>query len=373
MNIISSMSLWNKILLVLIAIATLVFFHAAARTLKTQKYWVDLGEEFRKGDKRGHKGIEQYQRENQALLDADEANLLPDKTVGIHCLERQLRETLINRGRVWDKCEPAEKRATNPAQAEVAVNTDKPVPNGITVKMVLYVFEEGDDQNPGNYIGEFKVTQVAENRVSLANTMTLTDRELKRLNASKGPWILYELMPADRHDVFADMTDEKKNAVLPEASRPEYLRDGLAAQAGDPADCKTADGKYQRRLRDYKELYKDYHTHRTLFIDSFEALTRDVQYVDAALKDAKVQEQFAEKEVAGLKVELAWNKKQQEAVAAYMLKLQGRVTSLQQRVKDLIDMNLKKAAQIAEAQRQAAILIDQRARSMAQVGAGSER
>ena len=41
------MSIWNKILIGLIIVASLVLFYMSARMLKTQKYWSGLAESTR--------------------------------------------------------------------------------------------------------------------------------------------------------------------------------------------------------------------------------------------------------------------------------------------------------------------------------------
>ena len=137
------MSIWNKVLLGFVGVASVVFFYTAARTLKTQKYWRELEKQF-------SEKLDALEKRNRELVDSDE---LEDKTLGIRRSEADLDRLLVNRGRVWEKCEP---QKIDPRTGQVAVNTDSANPNRISDKMILYVFEEGEGQKGGRYIGEFK-------------------------------------------------------------------------------------------------------------------------------------------------------------------------------------------------------------------------
>ena len=182
--------------------------------------------------------------------------------------------------------------------------------------------------------------------------------------------MLYELMPVDRHNAFTDLPEDERKAMLPERSLVEYNRDGQGAASDDPKEC-VVNGKYQRRLRDYKEIFKTCHSERTLFVDLYEALTRDEQYLKDALADAQRQLQFAEQEVALTKTDWTVAKKEQKAVIDHQAILESRLAGLQQLVTQRIKENLTIAAEIAKIQLNAARRIDERTRTMAQAGAGA--
>ena len=188
----------------------------------------------------------------------------------------ELEKALVSRGRIWSNCEPGKPDA----KGRVAVTTDLPSPNGISDKMVVYAFEEVDPQKGGDYLGEFRVAGVADKKIALEPTMTMTAREQKRLERSKGPWSLYELLPLDQHELFVDMPDDVK-AALPADGVAEYTHDGQKAEPDDPSECKV-EGIYVRRLRDYAALFKMYHGERTLFVDLYESIARDLQYAMGA-------------------------------------------------------------------------------------------
>ncbi len=56
------MGIWNKVLVGLIGVASLVLFYLAARTMKTHQYWRELAAKY-------EQRIEQLERANQALVE----------------------------------------------------------------------------------------------------------------------------------------------------------------------------------------------------------------------------------------------------------------------------------------------------------------
>ena len=56
------MSIWNKILVWVIGVASVALFYMAARTLKTHQYWRELAQKY-------ERKIEQVQEQNHVLLE----------------------------------------------------------------------------------------------------------------------------------------------------------------------------------------------------------------------------------------------------------------------------------------------------------------
>ena len=352
-----------------IFVVALVFFYVAVRTLKTHAYWRDLA---RTHEQR----IGQLREENERLISAD-----PEdgdvREMGIARLRSELHKLLIDRGRVWYKCSPEQ---TDPRTGQVAVKTDLPDPHKISANTILYVFEEADIKDKGRYLGEFKVTDVAERRIDLKPAMKPTAAELKRLVVSRGPWTLYEIMPIDTHGVFAHLDDEQKKALLPGATAQEYTKDGKPAKADDPEDrvveVKDSDGRpagkqYVRMLRDYEILFKTYHQRRSILMDSLEATARDRQYVEAACADARKQQVFRENEVEQGNADVTKYRRERDAVAAFDTILKSRAVGMKAAVQQLIQTNKTLAGQIAKLQLEAAQRIDARTQSMARSDAAA--
>jgi len=356
------MSIWNKILLGFVFVAAVAFFYMAMRTLKTHQYWRALA--------LGHQQkIKELREENSSLISADPKQG-EDGQMGIVRLRLELNKLLIDRGRVWYNCSPEQ---IDPATGGVRVKTDLPDPHRIGVNTNLYVFDETDLQDGGRYLGEFEVTDVAQQQVALEPAMKVPPEELKRLAASKGPWTLYEIMPLDARSVFAHLSEEEKKALLPDETQEEYLKDGEPAEPDDPEDrvveVKDKDGnvverKYVRMLRDYEVLFKEYHLQRSILVDLFEATKRDKQYVDNAYADALSHQQFREDEVRKLKVEVATHSRERDAVAALLATIQPRAQKMKEAVDLLIAANRATAAKIAKIQLEAARRIDARTQTM---------
>jgi len=213
------MSIWNKVLIGLIIVASLGFFYMALRTLKTHQHWRELTERHR--DKIKHLQEEDIPR---LVKGADEGKAYQP---GIEHLRLDLNKLLVDRGRVWTDCKPQAGPQT-PQTGLVSVATD---PRGIAPKTVLYVFEGDDVRQGGRYVGEFKVVKVdeANKLLDLQPSMKITPAELQRLSAStagKAPWIMYEVMPADSHEAFARVDKEELKKLFPAQIVEEYLQDG---------------------------------------------------------------------------------------------------------------------------------------------------
>jgi len=360
------MSIWNKILIGFVFIAAVAFFYLALRTLKTHQHWREKAAAFQER-------VEELDDENRELVLADPEEEDAEETeMGIERLRLELFKLLIDRGRVWYNCSPDPPDAQT---GQVPVKTDLPDPHRISQNTVLYVFEEADVADDGNYLGEFKVTQVADRQIALAPTAKMPAEDLARLAASRGPWTLYEVMPIDTRSVFATLSEEEKEALLPEATVDEYLKDGKPADPDDPEDRVVDDGEggklYSRMLRDYDVLFENYHLRRSYMADKVAVARRDKQYIDQAYGEALRQKQFRDSEEQSLLAEMAKYGRERDAVIALGKVLSPRVMGMKTAVQRLIESNLATAAQIAKYQFDAARRIDARTRSMVQNGTGS--
>lgn len=410
------MSIWNKILVGFIFVASVAFFYMAARTLKTHQYWRDLA-------RRHEKKIAAVEKDNRVLTDGEGEG--DQATPGIKQLRAQLHHMLINRGRVWYNCSPGQ---VNPQTGQVAVTTDQPDPHGIADKTVLYVFGEADVAQQGSYLGEFKVTGVDAKQVVLEPSMKMKpgSRQLQRLVAGKGPWSLYEIMPIDSRDTFASMDEKQLEQLLPQGSVAKYLKDGQTVTTDDmeelglPGKVVAVDengeiiyedengeavklvasgdgsarfvdgsgrevdmkevsekevtdgtGRYIRPLRDYQILFENFHLQQSLLIDQIEAAKRDNDYIDRAVADARIQVQVRQAKKAGLQSALADGRRQHDAVDALRDRLQQEIDTYQDAVSRIIAANQAAASLIQRHQAEAAARIEARTRRMAQSGAGA--
>ena len=351
------MSVWNKILLALIFIAFLGFFHAAARTVKTYQYWANLTYDFETKLKRTRAEI-------VSLRTADHEHPRDDKTVGVQQLRIDLGRVLANRGRIWTKCEKqkAEMDRAGSGIMRVSVSTDESATNAFTKNLLLYGFDEGDDQSPGKYLGEFRVEAVSEKQVVLASTTQMVNSLAKNVTESKGPWVFYELMPTDEHEAFANLTDEQKKWIEEDPKKwdsNEHIKDGQADANGK---------KFERSLRDYVAVFRTCEIYRTLFADRWAGAGRDLAYLGVARQEAESAEALAEKEKTQVGEELRRARKELAAVANLQAARQYMLKLYQTGVQAAIAKNLEYAQDIARLQKAAVDQIDSRMRTMAQFG-----
>ena len=350
------MNVWSKVVLFFLGIAVFVFFHAAIRTVKTFYYWSGQVAKFQAD-------LERTRRETALLRTADHEHPLEDKTVGVQQLHFDLGRMITNRGRIWSNCQKkqVQKNGAQAGRTEVQVVCDEP---GISDKMLLYAFEEGDDQSPGKYLGEFAVKAISQNNVLLVSTTPLTPIQEKTLSESKTtmPWVLYEVMPADQHELFASLPDELRKRYFPDPdpglSKAEQTRWKMPQYIDSKGkwwlpeeyatDAQTVGTPNERKLRDYLEIIRVCDVDRTLFADRMNALDRDQTYVNSALTDSQTQLAFAEKEKAQAGQERAWEYKQRDATAALYGTLQKMLSFNQAAVQAAISANANAARQIAK-------------------------
>src|SRR5208283_1822867 len=122
------MSIWNKILLALIFVVSLAFFHAAARTAKIYKHWSEKAYAF-------EKKLNERTGEIARLRTADHEHPLDDKTIGVRQLHIDLGRMLANRGRIWTKCEKQKAAIVASGIMQVAVSSED---NQFAKDMLLY-------------------------------------------------------------------------------------------------------------------------------------------------------------------------------------------------------------------------------------------
>jgi len=384
------MSIWNKVLLGLIFVASIAFFVLGARALQTHKYW---GEQVLKLE------TELAEAAKSRREMEDEVRQL---AVGLH-------GQLIDRGRVWYGCRPQQVSAET---GEVSVMTDFPDPNGIEAQTVLWVFDEVDCQKGGSYLGQFTVAAVGgqSNRLlQLKPCMRMSQEQRQRLQQSQATngvtWALYETMPADNHQSFAGLDAEQLKALLPERSVEEYIMDGQLAtleaikQRGlqgnvfkvdetgeivkrtEPEDiqkkgleveveAENEQGRYVRQLRDYEELFRQYDLQRAALVDKWDATTRENSYIAKVLDDAKLQLQYRQNEKDRLKADRTKYFQERDVALAHLEAVRGKLAAIRAAIEEAIKTNQAMAGEIARIQQEATRIIDEETRKMAQAEAG---
>ncbi len=392
------MSIWNKILLGCIFVTSLVLFVLSARALQAHRVW--------RVSYNAHKdAIAAAEQQAKELVNGNEEA----GQMGLRDAKLGLYKLLLGRGRVWDNCRPTnvakdQDPATNQERVLVTLQTE--TPNAVETKSVLYAFEDKPASEGGSYLGQFTVTQVGGNQIILRPSVRLSDSEFARVQASQQaatPWRLYELMPTDNHDVLADLTDEEKQALFPNAETfgdekystvEDYINDRqiitkevaetlglngkvvMVDEGTEPKPIRDEQGLYTevedgkgmflRTPRDYEVLFDEEHRIRSMTVDRIRVAQRDLQFLQESLADSRLQRQARQKEIRDLEQELAKVSNERKSVLDHEAKLTAAIASMKRAIADLIARNEATIAMVGRIQADAARIINARTAGVVQ-------
>jgi hypothetical protein len=369
---------WGQVLVMLgIFLSTLGFFVLAAETLRIhavlRKQVIEL-----------RSNLADYQARNTALEKGSEdqnvINQMRNEEVPVLVMKdyaplrslAELDHLLLletrRRGRVWWNVAPA---GFNPQTGEITVNIARPVPAGVQAASVVALFEVGEPQLPApnaprgaQFLGQFRVTRADAQTATLEPILPLDNFERQRLAGSRGPWTMYDTMPADRHQVFAEMSDDELKAKLPPQSAEEYLRHG---QPAGPDDDETrvvgfdADGKrlppdqvnqaarkvYDRRLRDYAVEFDELSQRRLNLVVDIAATKQDVERLKAAHQSAQKLQAYREDNIQKLNNDLAGITKERQAIEQHLAQVQRYLANGRQKLEEILRRNSEMARELA--------------------------
>lgn len=303
-------------------------------------------------------------------------------------LEHRLRMANRQRGRIWRNAQPAGTAGAGGYQVNVEFPVAAPTNGndldgafpeqsepqgpppalGLEPDSIVYVFEQGplegsEQMAPRHYLGEFRVESVEGRQAVLdaLDQLELDDHATERLINSRGPWIIYESMPADSRDLFAGLDEETLRKLLPASVIEEYVRDGTPATPDDPparlqgvdadgnlvppdAEDKAVAKQYRRRLRDYAMLLADLEANRAELIAREQAITSDIAKLEAALKGAEEIREYREEEITKWRHDLAAVERERKAIEAHASTLQSQVDKATR----LLEATLRENAQLAQ-------------------------
>lgn len=368
---------WSHVLVMLgIFLSTVGYFVLAAETLRInavlRKSFNEVQAEVATVEAQTialRKGSREPQVMNQ--LRALEVRLPDDAETlrSMNELDHQLNLITRLRGRVWRN---VGKVGFDPATGQLQIGVEAPAPAGFNKDSVVFLFEQGESALPdptqgAQYLGEFRIRETAGQQASLEPVLRLDEFETGRIANSQGPWILYETMPMDRHEIFASMTEEEIRKLIPEASVQEYVRHGKEAVADDdefhragydesgkrvgPDEFdKAAKQVYERRLRDYALEFEQLSRHRAVLVAEISGVRQDVEKLAAAQESAKKLEAFRTDEVRRLTIDLAGVKKEREAIDRHLGLVQRQVARAQELLAQTIQQNSELAKELARQQ-----------------------
>jgi len=336
----NDMSIWNKVLVGLIAVMLLPLFYFSAVALKTHQYWRSVANKI-------EDRLEQLPEEIESLRYGG-----PGVEEGEHlnAVRIRLHEYLVNRGRIWRN---AKFQGGEGGEYRVAVEV--PDPHGITLNKTLYVFEQAPEGERGYFLGEFKVNAVVDNDplITLVPTMQwMSPKAKERLESGQGSWTLCEVMPKDMQLAFEGMTEEEMRQLLPASVVDEYLAHGK-------------DGA-QRKLRDYFVLLKELDRQRAVLVEEQEAAKRHEAYMWAAANDAKDKQlKFRSDERASLMAELDRMKVERDASLARRQAVDEELAKVEAKIVQLMADNRATAEEMAKIQAELIRQVERRAEVVA--------
>jgi hypothetical protein len=299
-----------------------------------------------------------------------------EKIESIANLDHELLIATRLRGRIWRNVKPA--GVPNAQTGAVNVAIPAPTPAGIKTQTVVFLFDDGPPQPPAangaprgpQYLGEFTVASAGPQQAALQPVLALDEFERRRLAASRGPWIIYETMPLDRHEIFAGKTEQQLQQLLPKKSVNEYIRHGKPSNPDDdpvrvvgfdennkpvpPTDLSKATKKlYQRRLRDYAAEFDEMARRRIAMLTDIDAIKKDITRLTQAQEAAKKIQAFRENERTKLTSDLAGIMKERAAIEKHLAEVNKLLARARQLTDDLMKRNDQLAAELAARQLQA--------------------
>jgi len=232
------MNIWNKVLIGLICPLALL---ATFWSLKVRSHYKTSWTEARK-------------------IESDTANALQaiekamDYDTGIPTLQVRNAALLADRAENWRGCLPLSVEPLQTKRARITFSVNQEPTSTMAVGDLIYVFDQRPFGQGGQYLGRFTVSRVQGVDITAESLDVLNDLELQNLVSSQqeiarnapaqttqgdeqeqgavpeqaaeiqAAWSVFSRCPADRYDLFKDLSDEEKEKYLPNATLRDLLK-----------------------------------------------------------------------------------------------------------------------------------------------------
>jgi hypothetical protein len=239
---------WAHIFFAFLVFAGAVtFLLFGSMVLKTQNAW-------RKHFESYTRALEKVEADNHKLLYGD-LEEVHQKEPSIRSLLAELNNLQVDRGRLWRECRVLQPvNATTFRVSTVPASQPEntpPTPNGLVAKAVLYAFSELDSPEgwkvPAIYLGQFAVEAAAETEVTISALRPLDAEQAQAIQANS-TWALYEILPLDSHETYAQYDETEKRLV---GLDKEELRKYMSNRLNWPQD------KYEAFLDQFYRFNRD--------------------------------------------------------------------------------------------------------------------
>lgn len=227
-----------------IMLFALGWFYLAAKNLEVQRVWRNEITQY-------ETALHTEEQNNQKIIAGG-----PDAQGAEHesmaQLKTDLEKMLQGRGRVWSQV----TRKAVAADGKITAIVDKPQPSGIEKNMVLYLFDDVDVTNSGQFLGIFEVTAVNGQEVTLTPALKLRASEVKRYAARKNdPLVMYEVMPTDSRELFAELSKLNPEwlSIFPKTV-PNDVKEEYAKDQQPPTEDDMKSDRVWRRVKATKDI-----------------------------------------------------------------------------------------------------------------------
>ena len=350
----------HVVIVVLTCLSSLGFVFLAANVLRVHDtHRTEVG--------RLTKDLDDERQRNDRLLNGDDGA----ETMGIRQLQPALKDETRQRGRVWRGC-----RIQDSPDAAGSVLVVSPIP--LQPDSVVFAFEQGEarGETPQDlrylrfYVGQFQVSATAgQTRLT---PITVTTRQVIRSAVNRAQqfefaWDLYDIMPVDRHDLFADLNDEDLKGLFPPAIKEEeyahyglhdkepeesldvddslltvigYHEDGTWTPLADfPAEETPQERRYVRRIQDYELSLQQLNRLKAETQNALDQVLADVKRFQTALAQTKQDQEARSAERQKLQQELQGFQRERAAVEDLLTRMEvqdGNLQARMQRVRERI-------------------------------------
>jgi hypothetical protein len=233
----------------------------------------------------------------------------------------------IARGGVWRDVSPRNIKSDT---GVVTVTVNSPEPHGLLDKMVVFAFDAEE------YQGEFVVTKGGKTKdVEMAPNVPLDSTELRHLAGSKGNWTLYQVMPVDDSQLFAEMTDEERRKLLPKELLADFANEN-------------------RELRNYQYIFHFNAHQRSLLAAGIVKLNDNIPRIRDATGKAQSEIKYRQSEKTDFEADLKGFKRETQAITGYAKQLAQQVASTRAALKAVYLRAKQEAGEYVDAELKAA-------------------
>ena len=294
-----------------------------------------------------NKEIETVKKKIAVLKDGDPK----DGAIGIRQGEANVHRIQVARSRVWPACKVLRKEETG----QVSIESELPPPSKDAVNALMFIFEEADmpaRRLSGRilHLGDFGQEMAAQAQAAL------NGREILALRRSRGPWILYQVLPVEDQDFLAQISEDQPGAMLGEV---DTAKKNIAAEIATLVE---------KKLWDYQTEFETYYRDRSLMNDQIASAETDAKATEVSLDNSQKQLKLMATDLEETKKLLAQRKVERDAVVAHHDAVKRLLEKLDKAVADARAQNQQLASAIAYYQLQAAKIIDERTKKMARAG-----